>query len=88
MLAPRIMGTPNCTAASSGRPVDTIPAMDTIVAAMTALLLWTRAVLNIPIASPVIGAASDVIIPRTLSCHSAKMSLKPLFTPSRLAMKR
>jgi hypothetical protein len=71
-----------------GRPLATIPDIDTIVAAITALLLWTKAVLRIPIASPVRGAVLSVIIVRILFCHSKKMSLKPLFTPSKEEMKR
>jgi len=82
------MGTPNLIASDIGRPIATIPDMETIVAATTALLLWTRAVLRIPIAKPVRGAVLSVIIPRMPFCHSAKMSLKPLFTPSRDEMNK
>jgi hypothetical protein len=62
--------------------------METMVAATTALLLWTRAVLRTPIARPVIGAVLAVIIPRMPFCHSAKTILNPLFTPSRDEMNR
>ena len=39
-------------------------------------------------ASPVTGAVLASIIPKMPACHSEKISLKPLFTPSREQMKR
>ncbi len=82
MFAPKTIGTPNLMAESRGSPLSTIPDMDTIVAATTALLLWTRAVPSTPRARPVTGAVLDSIMPRMFLCHSAKISLNPLFTPS------
>ena len=75
-------------AASRGRPLATIPDILTMVAATTALLLWTRAVESIPRASPVMAAVFPVIMSRMLPCHSEKMSLKPCLTPSRLETNR
>jgi hypothetical protein len=71
------MGTPNRIAEDNGNPLATIPAMDTIVVAITALLLSKSAVVSIPIAKPVIGATPDSIRFKKKSAHSLNTNLKP-----------